>query len=885
MSLVQTKCVLFGREDECTRIDRLLDDARTGRSAALVVRGEAGAGKTALLGYAVARAAGADVVRALGVETESEFVFAGLHELVRSLLGRLDEIPRVQADALRGALALAEAPGVGRFYVGAATLSLLAAARDERPLLCVVDDAHWLDEASADALTFAARRLDAEGVVMLFAARRDAERSFRGAGIPELELSGLARESATALLEREAGAPVSPAIAFELVAATAGNPLALVDLAQRLTRAQLGGGEPLPRPLPLGAELEAAFAREATELSDDARRALVIAATADTRAMRVISRADAATRTGFEECEDAGLLKIADGQLSFSHPLVRLSIYHQASAAARREAHRALAGAFAADERYAERRAWHAAAATVGPDEDAAAQLEAAGEAARLRRGHVAAAAMFERAASLTPDEARRARRLYLAARSAWLGGQSERALRLLDDATPTEDGVRADAVHLRARIALDRGTAVPDLVSEAARIEAADPSLAAAMLATAVDTVPAAEQLELARRAVELAGGRADAAALRASLALARAFAGAGNPTEALATLERAKRLLVGELAQDPELILATVDAVVAVDPADRVFARGLLETATAAARSYALAVLPRALLHSAWLEFAAGRWTDARLHFAESARLADETGRPGERTAARAGTALLDALQGRAVEPAELPAEAMERVLGLIELGRGRGDAAALHLACAGEPGSSLFFRGLPPAELDLVEAHVRAGQRREAAIASVAIPESNPAREWAEALLGEQPFAGIASRLEDTPFLLARVRLNHGEVLRRAGTRREARVELADALELFEALGAQPWIERAREELRASGATLRIADPSTVDELTPRELQVARAVAVEASYKEAAAMLFLSPKTVEYHLGKVYRKLGITSGRQLRQRLIEEGLIDTP
>jgi hypothetical protein len=290
--------VLIGRESECALIDRLLEEARGGRSGALVIRGDAGIGKSTLLEYAVAQAGDARVVHALGVETESEFAYSGLHELVRPLLDRLPELPSVQADALRGALALAEAQGASRLYIGAATLSLLATARDDGPLLCVIDDAHWLDEASAGALTFAARRLEAEGVVMLFAARGH---GFPTRGITELELGGLDAESATALLDHGANVRVSPEVAEELVAATGGNPLALLDLPRRLSGEQLQGVEPLPHPVPVGESLETVFAAQARSLSEDARRALVLAATADTRAMRVITRTGGTTTAAFEE--------------------------------------------------------------------------------------------------------------------------------------------------------------------------------------------------------------------------------------------------------------------------------------------------------------------------------------------------------------------------------------------------------------------------------------------------------------------------------------------------------------------------------------------------------------------------------------------------------
>ena len=880
--------MLIGREGECAAIDRLLDEAGHGRSGALVIRGEAGIGKSALLEYAVARAGDARIVRALGVETESEFAFSGLHELVRPLFDRLGELPPVQAAALRGALALAEAQGVGRLYVGAATLSLLAAAADAGRLLCVIDDAHWLDHASADALTFAARRLEAEGVVLLFAAR-GGEPAFRTTGIPELELTGLPAEAAAALFDQ----PVSTSVAGELVAATAGNPLALLDLARRLTHAQLTGAEPLPHPLPVADDLEAAFAKLAAPLSEDAKRALVIAATADTRAMRVIARTGGTIRTAIEECEDAGLLAIVDGQVSFSHPLVRSSVYQQASPAERRDAHRVLADAFAVDERYAERRAWHAAAAIVEPDEDIARELELAADSARERRGHVAAAAMFERAARLTPEQEPRSRRLYLAARSAWLAGQPDRALALLGDPA-ADELVFADQQLLRARIELRRGAGVAtaDLVAAAAAVERLDPARAASLLAAAAEAADPGSRLELAQRAAALADG--SSAALIANLVLARVLGEAGKTTDAAARLERAKTALVDDpdLRHDPELILAAVETIASVDPGDDVLVRELVEVATSAARGHAVVVLPRALLHAAWLDFQAGRWRDAYLSFAESSRLADETGQGRERVAAVAGSALLDALQGREADAragAAVLAEApgfgagaagggASRILGLLELGEGRGELASPHLEhAAANPAPTILLRGLPAVHVDLTEAYLRAGRREEAAAAAGRLGDP-----WAGALLGDRSaFAEAARRAAATPFLVARVRLNHGERLRRDGERRKARDELRAALELFEHLGANPWAERARGELRASGDHARKRRPSTADDLTPQELQIARMVAAGASYKEAAAKLFLSPKTIEFHLSKVYRKLEINSGRQLAQRLAEEGL----
>lgn len=863
--------VVIGREGELAAIDRLLDVARGGGSGALVIRGEAGSGKTTLLDYAVARAADATVLRALGVPTESEFAFSGLHDLLYPLRDRIDDLPLVQAAALRGALALAEAQGVGRLYIGAAILSLLAAASDEHLVVCVVDDAHWLDQASADALTFAARRLEAEGVAVLFAARDP----FDATGIAELQISGLSAEDAAALVASHAGHPVAPDVAERLAAATDGNPLALVDLARHLTPAQLNGAELLPHPLPLEGPLEAEFAARASDLSDEARRALIVAATADTRALRVITRVDSASRSAIEECERAGLLDVADGQVTFTHPLVRSSVYQRATAGERREAHLQLAHAFSVDDRYSDRRAWHAVAALLGPDEAAASDLEAEAEKARARRGHVTAAAMFERAAKATPASAPRARRFHRAARSAWLSGQPERASLLLDEAVGGDELVRADNCLLRVQIEHGRGVAVhvAELVDAAETVEPFDRDRAARLLAAA-SALPGAPARVLALRAAALANGSAGPAALLAAFAVARC----GDPEEVAAAVADAASLLADpELRKDPELLLAACDAFAAIDGA--VDVRELLALAARSARTHSLVALPRALLHEAWLDFAAGRWTDAYLGFSESSRLAEETGQPAGRTAARAGVALLDALQGREVEArggaAELGQETpdAQRILGLLELGLARGEAAD-HLTRAAGPPVHLL-RGLPPVEVDLVEARLRNG-------ITEGVGGDSP---WLRGLRGDAAaFVEARGLVTSQPFLAARVQLNHGEVLRRAGDRRAARDELRAALELFDGLGARPWAERTEQELRASGERARRRQPSTVDELTAQELQVARIIAGGASYKEAATMLFLSPKTIEFHLGKVYRKLGIASRRQLAQRLSSEGLVES-
>lgn len=863
----------------------MLEDARGGRSSALVVRGDAGIGKTALLEYALDRAGAATVVRAVGVETESEFAYSGLHELVHPMLDRLDQLPAVQADALRGALSLAPAQGAGRLSIGAATLSLLAAAAGDGPLLCVVDDAQWLDEATIAALVFAARRLEAEGVAMLFAARPE---GFRAPGIAELELEGLDEAAALALLGAHAEA-IDHDVAATLATATGGNPLALRELAGSLSPEQLRGTAPLPHPLPVGAGLETIYAATARGLSEDARRALVIAATADTRAMRVIARTDGANLGALEECEASGLVTIGEGSISFTHPLVRSAVYHQATPTERRAAHRALVQGLADERKYAERRAWHAAAAAVEPDELVAAQLEEAGTAASERRAHIAAVTMFERAARLTPDADHAARRLYLAARSARLAGHGERAVALLEEAAAgaTDPLLGADVALLRARLA-GRDADMEALVAEADRVESLDPVRAGDLLATAAEAAPRGARVDLARRAAALAGGD-NAPGLHATLVLARALLDAGEQVESHDLLAAARTTLDENrrLREDPELILIAVETLARVGTGDDPLTRELLQEVVAAARAHAVLLLPRALVLSAWRHFEAGSWTEAALEFAEAARLATETGQPRERAGACAGAALVAALRGHAEEARaavqeldDEPATA-EHVLALAALGAGDVEQAISHLeavvAHAGTP-----LRGVAGPRLELVETLLRTGRRADAQAVAEAIDDRDEA--WARALLGDDGAFHLALQaVAERPFLEARIRLNRGEELRRAGSRQDARTELAAALSVFERLDAEPWSERARRELRASGATARAREPSTVDDLTPQELQIARMIAAGASQKEVAAALYLSPKTIEYHLGKVYRKLDISSARRLRDRLDERKLLE--
>ena len=446
--------MLFGRDDECARVDALLDAARARRSGALVLRGEAGIGKSALLDYAVAQADGFEVLRALGVESEAEIAFAGAQQLLRPIMAAVAELPDVQATALARAFALEDGPAPERLTVGAAVLSVLAAAADERPLMCVVDDAHWLDHASADTLTFAARRLHAEQVAVLFAAREPETAVFPAPGVPDLRVAPLTTAAARALLADRAPGLAEPA-AERLIKLAEGNPLALVEISQALSQEQRLGREPLDPRLPLGVGVERAFLDRVGALNEDAQRGLLLVAAGDPADAETLWRALAASGldAAIEEAEAAALL--FPRRLQFCHPLARSAVYERARPAERRAAHALLADASEPD-----RRAWHLAAAADGPDEDVAAALEDAAAAARGRGGVVAEARALQRAAQLTADAEGRARRLLKAALVAESAGWLERAEAMLAEvAEVTQDAdLRAQAVARQSYLLFDRG-------------------------------------------------------------------------------------------------------------------------------------------------------------------------------------------------------------------------------------------------------------------------------------------------------------------------------------------------------------------------------------------------------------------------------------------
>jgi DNA-binding CsgD family transcriptional regulator len=902
--------MLHGRHAECAALDRLLADARRSRSGVLVVRGEAGVGKTALLEHAAGRAEGMLVLRAAGVESEAELSFAALHQLLRPVLELVGRLPAPQAAALRGALGLGPDGNGDRFLVSVAVLGLLAEAAEIRPVLCLVDEAQWLDRPSAEALVFAARRLQADPVAWLFAARDGDGRPFPAPGLPELRLEGLDRSAAADLLA--AGGRDLPAeVVDRLVEGTGGNPLALLELPGSLDPDQLAGRAPLEAVLPLTDRLEAAFGQRVRRLPAPARTLLLVAAADAAGDPAVVLRA--AARLGvaaevLDQVEAAGLVRTGDDRLQFWHPLVRSAGYRTATFAARQAAHRALAEVLGGEDAV-DRRAWHLAAAALGPDEPAAAELERSADRARRRGGHAAAAAALGRAAELTADDGERGRRLATAATAAWLAGQADRAAALLDRAEPlvADLGSRVEVAHLRGAIEASRGVAMRAtamLITGAELAAPVDPDRALQMLVEASEAASLAGDVtptaELGRRAAALPAAGPSGRFLRDFLQgmgrVAEGDAAAGGP------LLRQAIVLAGTL-DDPNLLLWAGLAAFFVGDHDAGTAMHTRAVAKAR-REGAVGLLPRALEYLAPDELAAGRLEAARVDATEGLALARDTGNDTSACRHLATLAHLAALRGdedacrahaaeahdrAAARGLGLPLTLAANALALLDLGLGRPAEALARfgrLLTAGPGAGSPYFAVY--AVPDLVEAAVRSGQADAAAgplaafeqLATLAgTPEPLAQLARCRGLVGPEETAPArfqeALALHDAharPFDTARTELLYGEALRRARRRGEARNHLRSALETFQRLGAVPWADRAAAELRATGETARRRNPATLAQLTPQELQIVRLVGEGGTNREIGAQLFLSRRTVDYHLRNVFVKLGVSSRTEL-------------
>ncbi len=902
---------LPGRDAELAEVGRLLAAARAGRSAALVVRGEAGIGKSALLDRARTAAADMLVLARTGVETESELPYAALDLLLRDVVGRVGELPDAQSAALRTALGLA-APGPppDRFLVGLAVLTLLAELAADRPVLVVLDDAHWFDRASAEALLFAARRLDAESVVMLFAARTGLAPAFPAPGLAELVLPRL--DDTTARQVLDAGAADLPRHVKELLLReAAGNPLALRELpaAHRADRAPVF---PLGPPdagrggtAPTHSAVEREFAARIAALPATARTLLLVAAADGTCDTAVVLAAAARLGAGpadMEIIERERLLMFGGGCLGFTHPLVRTAAYGGATFVAKQAAHHALADVLDALPEV-DRRNWHRAAASIGPDEDVALALEESAARARVRGSHEAVAAAYERAAALSADGASRVRRLVLAAEAAADAGHRDWAEAIAFCVTPhaTNPVQRARLAMVRARLA-DQANRPEDthrlLLDAVEPVAADDPELAAEMLLWVVEAGWAARDRAVVERAAATADElRLPGTHVRAHAALAIAQL-EDDPDAALPDALAALAELAGcsVTGGSPRAVagLALWHLLVGADTTAHELATAAQQESRAAGT---LGVLPRVLAVLATSRWHLGRWPDAAAAATEGLQIARATGQDqavGELTvvlahvAAAAGdevrtAAVLAELDGRRL-PLESAAVAAS-ARGLLDLGRGHFAAAADRLA---EPSTGPRLRRSLP---DLVEAAVRSGRADEARTATARFGRwaEHTGQTWARAVSLRcralvEPGDGAAAlfaeavalhRADGThPFERARTELLQGEWLRRARRRSEARAPLRTALEAFEQLGARPWAERARAELRATGETRTTAEfgPDVLADLTPQELQVVRLAAAGLSNRDIGAQLFLSPRTVGYHLYKAFPKLGVASRAQL-------------
>jgi DNA-binding CsgD family transcriptional regulator len=906
--------VLRGRVSESARLDELLETARSGESGTLVLRGEAGIGKTALLEYAAERGHGFLIARAVGVESEMELPFAALHQLCLPLLDGLERLPSPQRDALATAFGLSSAPRPDRFLIGLAVLSLLSDAAGSQPLLCLVDDAHWLDRSSAQVLSFVARRLQAESIVLLFA-ERDEGGVDELAAMPELRLRGLSEADARALLVAPGIGPLDERIRDRIIAETRGNPLALLELPRGLSAGGLAGGFVLPGESALPGRIEASFRMQAGQLPRETQRLLLVAAAEPLGDPPLLWRAagklaislDAAAPAEAEE-----LIRVGT-RVTFRHPLLRSAIYRAASPEERRGAHRALADAtdVAVDP---DRRAWHDAHAALAPDEDVATELERSAGRAQARGGLAAAAAFLERAAELTAEPRRRAERALAAAQAKRLAGLPSAAAALLATAAqgPLDELDRAMSQRLRGEIALNLsrgGEAAPLLLDAAQRLEPLDVALAretylealwaasnagrfgggvvaaaeAARAAPPAPQPPTAIDLLVDGLATLFTDGYADGAPiLKRALVMVRD--GGGRDGRNMRATRIAARVAAELLDDETWSVLATRHVQIARD--DGLFG-----------------VLPITLGYLAGLRIHEGKLHAAALLLAESDAITATTGSPANVT-----RLLLTACRGDEAQMStlseELAAQATARGDGLIltvieyarsllynGLGRYESALAAAQRASALDD-LSVSSWSLP----EFVEAAVRSGEHRAAVDALARLSERAAAAGTDFARGIEARSRALVSGAGKTDELyvdaidlldrtrmglhLARARLVYGEWLRRENRRSDAREQLRKAYDMFTSSGAHGFADRAGRELHATGETARKRTDETRDQLTPQEQQIAQLAREGYTNPEIGAQLFLSPRTVEWHLRKVFTKLDISSRRQLRAALPKAG-----
>ncbi len=902
---------LRGRAAECAALDRLLEDVRRGESRSLVLRGEAGIGKTALLQYLLESAADLTVVRAVGVESEMELAFASLHQVCGPMLDRLGRLPGPQRQALETAFGLSDGAAPDRFLVGLAVLSLLSESAEDRPVLCLVDDAHWLDHASALTLAFVARRLVAERVAIVFAAREAAEELEH---LPELELHGLRYDDARALLDSTVPFVLDEQVRDRIIAETRGNPLALLELPRGLSATEMAGGFGMLRVHPLPGRIEQSYIRRVEALPEDVRLLLLVAAaepigdpllllSASKRLEIEVSAVDAATD---------GLLSL-DERVTFRHPLVRSVVYRSAGTSERRAAHLALAEA-TDREADPDRRAWHLAAATAGPDEDVALELERSAGRAQARGGLAAAAAFLQRAVALTGDPNRRADRALAAAQASLGAGIFEGARGLLATAEVGRldelQRARFDLLLAEAAYSESRGSEAPGLLLRAAKtLEPLDPQLAretyldawsSALFAGALATTASMQDVSREARAAQGPAGPA-----RPSDLLLDGFAMAFTDGRAAAAsvLDEAAAGFAGSDVSMEEVLrwgwLATAAAVMVWDYETclGVATRGV----QLAHETGALTVLAVSANVMAQAVVLGGDFGRAASLIAEADGVTEATGTQ----VAPYGALVLAGFRGRATEASALIDATIEECTAggqgtavqyarwarsVLLNGLGRYPEATAAAQDASDDTPELFVSVW--AAIELLEAAVRSDEPELARLAHerIAAATAVASTDWAlgvrarsDALLSEGETAerlyreGI-ERLGRTRLRpeLARAHLLYGEWLRREGRRKDARLQLRTAHRMCTEMGMEAFAERAGRELQATGETVRKRRADTRDDLTAQERQIAELAREGLSNPEIGARLFLSPRTVEWHLRKVFAKLGIHSRRELANAL---------
>ncbi|HEY2267616.1 MAG TPA: AAA family ATPase [Streptosporangiaceae bacterium] len=902
---------LIGRGPECGTLERLVEAVRAGESRVLVVHGEPGVGKTVLLNYLARQARGCRVARAVGMQSEMELAFAGLHQLCAPMLDHADGIPVPQRDALGIAFGITAGPPPDRFLVGLGVLSLLSEAARQRPVICLVDDEQWLDRASAQALGFTARRLGAEPVGLVFVAR-EPDREL--AGLPELEVGGLPDKNARALLDSALAGPLDTRVRDLIVAETRGNPLALLELPRGLDLAELAGGFGLPGAAPLAGRIEESFLRQLGAVPDQTRRLVQLAAADPTGDRSLVWRA--AGRLGIPvqaaaPAVEARLVEFGTG-VRFRHPLVRSAAYRSAATADRQQMHAALAEV--TDPRAdPDRRAWHRAQAAAGPDEKVAVELERSAGRAQARGGLAAAAAFLERSVLLTADPARHLERILAAAQACLQAGAFGKALAVLSAVESIEPesldeltGARVDLLRGQIAFASSGGSDAPALLVKAAgQLESSDAALArqtyleawaAALFAGRFAGAGGLDEVARAAQSAPRPGG-----APRPSDLLLDGLAVLVTEGRAKAAplLRRAARIFAeDEIAVDEGLRWGWLATVAAALVWDEDCWHAIVTRELQSCREAGLLAPLRIYVNSmAQLKICRGDFTAAASLVAESETIAAAT---GTRIAPYAAL-LLAGFRGAEAEAAQLieaviadarasrqglGIRASQRAAAILYNGLSRYEEALAQARQAAEEAPELYVSmwTLP----ELILAASRTGQTRLAADALGRLAEAASVgqTDWGlgiyarcQALLShgadaERSYREAIERLSRTGIRieLARAHLLYGEWLRREGRACDAREELRTAHDMLTAIGMEAFAERACRELLASGETVRTRAASPHDELTRQEAQIARLAQSGLSNPEIGAQLFLSARTVEWHLSKVFTKLGIGSRRQL-------------